>query len=60
MLSNLSYLTIYCVPCEPEEEFTEVTQSLNLQAGTICAYVLNTHMCTSKVNLEQCDRGKKN
>lgn len=58
MLNNLSYLTIYCVPCEPKEEFTEATQSLNLQATTICGYVLNTHKCSSKENLEQCYRGK--
>lgn len=44
MLNNLSYLTIHCVPCKPKEEFTEVTQSLNLEATAICGYVLNMHI----------------
>lgn len=54
MLNNLSYLTIYCVPCEPKDEFTVATQSFNLQGTTICVYVLNTHLCSSKENLEKC------
>lgn len=58
MLNNLSYLTIYCVPCEPKEEFTEATQSLNVQATSICGYVLNINICSSKENLQQCYRGK--
>lgn len=59
MLNNLSFLTIHSASCEPTEEFTEVTESLNLQATAICRYVLNTHICNSEENLEQFYRGKK-
>lgn len=59
MLNNLSFLTIHCVPCEPKEEFTEATQSLDLGATTICVYMLNTHIYNSKENLGQFHRGEK-
>lgn len=59
MLNNLSYLTICCAPCEPEEKFTDATQSLNTQATAICGYVLKTHICNSKENLGQFYRENK-
>lgn len=54
MLNYISYLAMYCVPCEPKDEFSVATQSLNLQGTTICGYVLNAHICSSEENLEQC------